>query len=95
MYENDGCHSQTQFIEGQFAFNPIRTRVFGKCAMYQSIPSLTIPWATPRDLHILTAWGLAFAQLSLPGASGFGIREIFYSCERKMQERLDLFQKKL
>ena len=28
--------------------------------MYQSIPSLTIPWLTPRDSHILVAPGVGF-----------------------------------
>ena len=41
--------------------------------MYQSIPSLTIPRATPGDFHVLTARGegRVFAQLSLPGDRGF------------------------
>ena len=51
----------------------------------QSIPSLTIPSPPGRLPGIRT--------FSLPGRSGFWIREIFYSFERKMQELLYLFQR--
>ena len=67
--------------------------------MYQSIPSLTIPRATPRrDSHVPlpggSPGGRVFAQLSFcPGESGFRIREIFYSSKRKMRKLLDLFQR--
>ena len=37
--------------------------------------------------------GRVLAQLSLPGESGFSIREIFYSSSRKMQELLNLIQR--
>ena len=37
--------------------------------------------------------GRVFAQLLLPGGSGFGIWEILHSFERKMQEFLGLFQR--
>ena len=70
--------------------------------MYQSIPSLTPgawpslpppPRRPPRIRTFSLPGGRVFAQLSLPGASGFWIRDVFYSFERKMQELLDLLQR--
>ena len=63
--------------------------------MHQSIPSLTIPRATPGDSQVPTArGGVGFSPNFLcPGGSGFWIREIFYSSERKMQQLFDLFQR--
>ena len=49
--------------------------------MYQPIPNLTIPRATPGDSHVLTARG-----------AGVLNQRSFYSSERKMQDLLDLCQ---
>ena len=44
--------------------------------MYQSIPSLTIPRATPGDSHVLIARrSRVFAQLSLSGGQGFELEK--------------------
>ena len=41
--------------------------------MYRSIPSLTIPRATPRDSHVPTTRGVGFSPnfLFAPGGRGF------------------------
>ena len=52
------------------------------------------PPGVSRDSYVLTASvGQCFAQLSLPGRSGFRIRDIYYSFERNLRELLDLFQR--
>ena len=63
MSKRSGC----PFLNGSHLKFP-----FNQPLMYQSIPSLAIPGATPGDSHVLTArGGGVFAQLSLPGGSGF------------------------
>ena len=44
-----------------------------KYLMYQSIPSLTIPRATPGDSHILIAPGVGFSLLCLARGSARGV----------------------
>ena len=52
--------------------------------IYQSIPGLTIPRATPEDSHALTAPGIGFSPTSFARGAGFWIREISYGLERKI-----------
>ena len=42
-------------------FLTVQTNYDGALVMYQSIPSLTIPRGTPRDLHVLTSSGVGFS----------------------------------
>ena len=43
--------------------------------MYQSVPSLTIPRATPGDSHILTAQGVS-PNFLCPGDQGFELEKV-------------------
>ena len=49
------------------------TLFFDCTIMYQSIPSLTIPLATPGDSHILVAPGVGFSLLCLAQGSARGV----------------------
>ena len=68
------------------------SRIFSANVSVNSKPDHP-PRATPGSRTFSLPGGRVFAQLSLPGGSGFRIREIFDSFERKMQELLELFQR--
>ena len=85
-------HSHVYELEAHPGHYPCRRQ--SAFLMYQSVPSLTIHPGDPREFARFHCPRLGFfTLLSLPGASGFWIREISYSSERQMQGLLDLFQR--